>query len=341
MSSFSDCRPVFIIGAPRSGTSVLTWCIGQHSNILPLPETHWIADAALGMEDLYAAGSSQGKYTHLGALDWSANDFYAAYGEAIDRLVIQTRPARRNFILKEIATRSGKSVSELEEILDKGGAGSINFAIERSKNDPKKRWVDGTPRNTFYTFCLAQMFPNAKFIHLLRAPHDVVLSLSNFSQAGSGGTDFDLARANQTWKQHVTQSVLTEDALGPDRVIRIEFSDLIRNSEETLAQLCAFLGEEFELECLLPLKEKINSSKVKAGEGNRKPLASDENQALFVRLTGSSELQKEVVGENEAMQRLQSQHRALRSNSVGLSVSQKLYNKLSGRLLNWISKITS
>ena len=36
-------RPIFIIGAPRSGTSITTWVLGQHPNIQTMPETGWIA----------------------------------------------------------------------------------------------------------------------------------------------------------------------------------------------------------------------------------------------------------------------------------------------------------
>jgi hypothetical protein len=35
-------KPIFIVGAPRSGTSILAWCLGQHPNILPQEESNWL-----------------------------------------------------------------------------------------------------------------------------------------------------------------------------------------------------------------------------------------------------------------------------------------------------------
>jgi hypothetical protein len=37
-------QPIFVVGSPRSGTSILTWCLGQHTNI--------ITEESIGIGDL-------------------------------------------------------------------------------------------------------------------------------------------------------------------------------------------------------------------------------------------------------------------------------------------------
>jgi hypothetical protein len=41
-------KPIFVVGSPRSDTSILSWCLGQHPNILVLPESVWMGDFAIG-----------------------------------------------------------------------------------------------------------------------------------------------------------------------------------------------------------------------------------------------------------------------------------------------------
>ena len=52
----TPAKPIFVVGSPRSGTSVLTWCLGQHPNIFPVPESNWTGEFALGVAKSYQIG---------------------------------------------------------------------------------------------------------------------------------------------------------------------------------------------------------------------------------------------------------------------------------------------
>ena len=45
-------KPVFIVGSPRSGTSILTWCPDQHPNILPLDESTGLGNLTIALSIL-------------------------------------------------------------------------------------------------------------------------------------------------------------------------------------------------------------------------------------------------------------------------------------------------
>ena len=46
-------KPVFVVGSPRSGTSILAWCLGYHPNIFPVPESNWMGDFAVNVAMSY------------------------------------------------------------------------------------------------------------------------------------------------------------------------------------------------------------------------------------------------------------------------------------------------
>jgi hypothetical protein len=141
-----SARPIFIIGAPRSGTSIMTWAVGQHRNIQVLEETNWIAILAVGGFLAHSIGSSRGPRTHLSNAEYPLQQFLHRLGEFADTIVHDCFEAPSN---------------------------------------PKARWVDGTPLNTHFVWALSEMFPEALFVHNLRRPGDVATSLEGFDSLGA------------------------------------------------------------------------------------------------------------------------------------------------------------
>lgn len=138
-------KPIFVVGSPRSGTSILTWCLGQHPNIFPVPETHWMGDFALAIASAYPVGTAPGKRTILSAMDIVREEFFANFGRSINDLILSHR-------------------SDLER----------KRKITRPLSEPKMRWVDQTPEYSLHIYALRQLFPQALFIHALSDARDVV-----------------------------------------------------------------------------------------------------------------------------------------------------------------------
>lgn len=237
-------RPVFIIGSYRSATSALTWALGQHPNLFPLEETHFLYKLAVDIENLYELGNAPGEQSFLGLSGFGAPTFRRYFGQAVDRMVSDAR--------KPIIRRS-------DEIGEKDPSKlSDNVKLRRGWWQPKRRWVDGTPENAHFVLPLLGMFPDARFIHVLRNPRRVATSLMHFSTMGS--FDYEEEVAYRTWTRLVRASALAEQAFGPDRVLRLAHDDLASSPRDALTACLNFIGESFHPDCLLPLREKINSS---------------------------------------------------------------------------------
>ena len=229
-------RPVFIIGSPRSGTSILTWAIGQHPNILPVEETGWLVRVGPDLGVAHRIGASRGERSHLSAAGISREEFFEAAGRGFHDLVIAA--GRRTGV----------------------GDPDAAFALRRSEDDPKARWVDGTPENSFAVYALSLLFPGATFIHLVRDPQHVVRSLIHFSNAG--GEDMDPAEAWRKWYDCASHGWLAERALGSRTVLRLAHAELAADPARAVRRCLEHIGEPYHEDCLRPLAHRINSSKV-------------------------------------------------------------------------------
>lgn len=254
-------RPVFIIGSPRSGTSILTWCLGQHPNLLPCEESDWIGPFSLQVAAHYAIGSARGERSQLAALGVREEDFLVRIGDAIDHIVVSHR--------HRLERNSGQvGIADPSQIT--GG-----FAISRDRDEPKSRWVDGTPEYAFHVYGLHRMFPGARFVHITRDVDEVVASMLNFRKDDGTPLAATEQRAYAHWLRAARACVRAERALGPDRVHRLRLVDLIEQPRVALTGILEFLEEPFADACLEPLCTRINSTPAEDGSAHT-PVAPDQ-----------------------------------------------------------------
>jgi hypothetical protein len=228
-------RPVFIIGSPRSGTSILTWSLGQHPNLYPLEETVWMGRFGREAGTAYEVGSSRDDRSQLSAMGIGRETFFRSLGESIDRLILDHR------------FRPERPVTE-----------DTPFALVRRPEDPKERWVDGTPENSCFVDELGDLFPEAQFIFLLRDAGSVARSLANFDQIGGEALFADEACGE--WLRHIKPCAAAEQALPAHRIMRLWFGDLENAPENAVRRCLEFLDEPWSDDCLKPLAHRINSS---------------------------------------------------------------------------------
>jgi len=243
--------PVFVVGAPRSGTSILTWCLGQHPNILPLEESGWFGRFAVELGVSYRVGSQFGQRSQLSALGVDRDMFLEAFGETIDTIIHRHR-AQLEQNCRRVAEQNP-------------GCANSPFSVSRSKSELKSRWVDGTPEYSFHICELRKLFPNAKFVHIVRDVQSVVNSMLQFKLGGASGLVETEQQAYEYWLNTVEACIRAERALGSRVIHRLRYDDLVNQSGQTLRNLLAFLDEPYVAACIEPLVQRINSSEVPVG----------------------------------------------------------------------------
>lgn len=207
--------PVFIVGCPRSGTSVIAWSLARHSKLWVSAESDFLAELIAQVKKIYSTG------TRRGAQHW---------------------------LVKEDIS--------LEAFMMFAGLG-INALYTKQSNS--RRWIEQTPLYTMYIHEIGIMFPEVKFIHIIRDGRDVVNSMlkSGFPQKWSK----DFTFACKTWLKYVNNALNYQKAF-PHRICEIKLETLSDAPRQELTKVLAFikLGFETGMAGLFNSKQRINSS---------------------------------------------------------------------------------
>jgi hypothetical protein len=109
----------------------------------------------------------------------------------------------------------------------------------------KRRWCDDTPRNLAYADFLWELFPDMKFIHMLRDPRDVVASFGDQLWA-SKHVDLNI----QCVKNVLDCWVTLRPRLPRPSYLEVRLEDLSEQPEATLRRICDFAELPFDTRLL-------------------------------------------------------------------------------------------
>jgi hypothetical protein len=103
----------------------------------------------------------------------------------------------------------------------------------------KRRWADKTPQTIQILPYLWELFPGAKFVHMIRDGRDVACSI--IPQKWGPNT---VKAAATRWVQCIEKGVLHR---GQDaRYLEVRYEDLATEAEREVKRVLAFVDEEFE-----------------------------------------------------------------------------------------------
>jgi glycosyltransferase involved in cell wall biosynthesis len=129
-----------------------------------------------------------------------------------------------------------------------------------------RRWVDGSWQLSARVAQLAAMFPDARFVHVVRDVHSAVRALADpplGSAGATGGTQVPARlrakvsepEAVRRWTDTTRACLEAQRELGSKRMLTVSYSDLVVDPEFTIRRCLDFLGERFASECLRPMRE--------------------------------------------------------------------------------------
>jgi hypothetical protein len=111
----------------------------------------------------------------------------------------------------------------------------------------KSRYADKTPKYVKHLPTLARLFPEARFIHVVRDGRDVAPAIVSVKW----GPD-NLRGAAVYWQHHVELGRTAGRGLGPDRYLEVSYERLVSDPQPVVEQLCAFIDLPYAEEMLHP-----------------------------------------------------------------------------------------
>jgi hypothetical protein len=110
------------------------------------------------------------------------------------------------------------------------------YALYAAKQG-KSRYGDKTQANIHHLPLIAELFPEARFVHAVRDGRDVAL-------AHTDGTRIEELAIS--WKRRVGEAREAGRALGPGRYLESHFEDLVDDTETAVRRICEFIELDFD-----------------------------------------------------------------------------------------------
>jgi hypothetical protein len=203
-------RLVFLIGSPRSGSTLLSRVLGAHSTIFAPEEPHLITPVA-----------------HLG------------YFESVDNAPydpIITRQAARALVAS-LPDGETDYLAALRAYTD-----AIYQGLHRAKGGQTTRILDKTPAYALNLDFLAKLYPQARYIVLTRHP---IAVWSSFVDSFFDGDDRVAHEHNPLLERYVPAIArFVRTAKVPMQ--RISYENLVQEPEGNARNICAFLDIKYE-----------------------------------------------------------------------------------------------
>ena len=116
----------------------------------------------------------------------------------------------------------------------------------------KPRWGDKTPLYMQYLPLLERLFPDARFVHLVRDGRDAALSFLSVPagiMTEGWGHPRDAAGFACQWATEVRAARALGARVGPARYLEVRYEALVADPEAELRRICAFAGSSTTRRC--------------------------------------------------------------------------------------------
>jgi Sulfotransferase family len=219
--------PIFIVGCPRSGTTLLQCLLATQEGVVTFPETHFFEKVTRDIPE-----NPDGSISPEAALH--------AFEHGAREMGIEIQHAAESFQSLTLSDSLNKKTLLLELLKANLRASRVQANLSTS------RWVEKTPYHVFHIPEILAMFPNAKVICILRHPAAVVLSWKDKVASNSVGP---IDKFVYSWI-NCLRAFETSQENYPNSVHLVKYEDLVADVVATMRKVSAFTDIPLEVKFL-------------------------------------------------------------------------------------------
>ena len=211
-------KPVFILGMPRSGTSLVEQVVATHTETF---------------------GAGELKLLHR-VLD----------GVTINKRMIET--SSDEGVIPTFIPGVDVSKCRTLSFKDRGDLylKATEAIAKHAGNKDAKRIIDKMPGNYFWTGVIPFILPNAKIIHTQRHPLDNCLSLYRIFFPDGMPWSYDLRNLGKVYRTYFEHMTYWEANLPKDMMLTINYEVMVENFEDEAKKIIAHIGLPWDDACL-------------------------------------------------------------------------------------------
>jgi hypothetical protein len=209
----------FFVGCPRSGTTLLGRIGNAHPLLAIVHETRWIPRCFESREGLTEDGLVTPRLA----------------GRLCDERVLGPLAIDADEMERLVHAHDGAPFATF-----------VTSLFDRYGERERKRLVgDKSPGYVRYLPMLHALWPEARFVHIIRDGRDVCLSVLDWRKAATRFSTFERDPFTTTgvwWEWYVELGREAGRRLGPRIYHELRYESLVAEPEREVAELCAFLG---------------------------------------------------------------------------------------------------
>jgi len=227
MKSISQ-EPIFIVGYPRSGTTLLQALLSTQKDFISFPETHFFS-------------------TLISSIHTDNNDNIVnkdCINEILQKNIKFINEWKDTIVYKTLYQNNHVNLKKLFESI-----------VKHYINNSKQVWIEKTPNHIYMIDIIKYYYPKAKFLFILRNPINAIYSRKR-------KLPHDKMRSLELLSQYWINAIVAYENfkyLYPNQIKLIKYEDLAKNHTRIVQELESFINFKTDTNLLENYNTELNT----------------------------------------------------------------------------------